>query len=358
MALLVAIGAALLVAVPAFADPIESKRAEAQQVLAQIQELDGELGHAIEAYNGATVELDRIRGELRVNRHELRVARSNLETAQSRLGARLRDLYTSDSAGSTLEVILGATSLDDLLNRIDTVNRVSDQDTQVLGEVKSFKLSVGRRALQLRRAHAAQTKLVARRAETRRRIEAGLAERQELLSSIRSEIARLEAEEQRRQEALARQAQARLAAQREAQAVRLQQVAVGVGAETPDANVAPPARYGGVVGIAMQYLGVPYVWGGASPGGFDCSGFVMYVYSQMGVSLPHHAASMWNYGVPVSYDQLEPGDLVFFDGLGHMGIYIGGGQFIHAPHTGDVVKISSLGDSWYAGTWVGARRIL
>ena len=120
---------------------------------------------------------------------------------------------------------------------------------------------------------------------------------------------------------------------------------------------APDARYGGVVGIAMQYLGTPYVWGGASPGGFDCSGFIMYVYAQVGVSLPHHAASQYGMGTPVSRDQLQPGDLVFFNGLGHAGIYIGGGQFIHAPHTGDVVKISSLSDSWYASTWVGARRI-
>ena len=82
----------------------------------------------------------------------------------------------------------------------------------------------------------------------------------------------------------------------------------------------------------------------------------MFVYSQVGVSLPHHAAAQYNYGVPVSRDQLEPGDLVFFDGLGHVGIYIGGGQFIHAPHTGDVVKISSLSDCWYASTYVGARR--
>jgi cell wall-associated NlpC family hydrolase len=107
----------------------------------------------------------------------------------------------------------------------------------------------------------------------------------------------------------------------------------------------------------MQFLGVPYRWGGADPSGFDCSGFIMYVYAKHGVSLPHHAASQYGVGVPVDRGSLQAGDLVFFNGLGHAGIYVGGDQFIHAPHTGDVVKISSLNDSWYARTWVGARRI-
>ncbi len=106
----------------------------------------------------------------------------------------------------------------------------------------------------------------------------------------------------------------------------------------------------------MQYLGTPYVWGGASPRGFDCSGFTMYVYAQVGVSLPHNAATQYGMGVPVSRSDLQPGDLVFFYGLGHVGLYIGGGSFIHAPHTGDVVKISSLSGS-YASSFVGARRI-
>jgi cell wall-associated NlpC family hydrolase len=112
-----------------------------------------------------------------------------------------------------------------------------------------------------------------------------------------------------------------------------------------------------VVGIAMQFLGVPYVWGGASPSGFDCSGLVMYVYAQVGVSLPHYTGAQWAMGVPVAYSDLQPGDLVFFDGLGHVGLYIGGGEFIHAPHTGDVVRIDSLSEGWYAATYDGARRI-
>jgi cell wall-associated NlpC family hydrolase len=82
----------------------------------------------------------------------------------------------------------------------------------------------------------------------------------------------------------------------------------------------------------------------------------MYVYAQLGVSLPHNAAAQYGMGTPVPRDALEPGDLVFFDGLAHVGIYVGGGQFIHAPHTGTVVQIASLGGYW-AAHLDGARRV-
>jgi hypothetical protein len=115
--------------------------------------------------------------------------------------------------------------------------------------------------------------------------------------------------------------------------------------------------------LAERFLGTPYVWGGASPtGGFDCSGLVMYVYGQLGVSLPHFTGYQWNVGRRLGQnDALQPGDLVFFHmhsyGPGHEGMYIGNGQFIHAPHTGDVVKISSLSDPAYALGYVGAVRV-
>jgi cell wall-associated NlpC family hydrolase len=122
----------------------------------------------------------------------------------------------------------------------------------------------------------------------------------------------------------------------------------------------PPLLIGGghpeAASIALQYLGIPYTWGGASPDtGFDCSGLVMYVFAQLGVQLPHFAAAQYGYGVAVPRDQLQPGDLVFFDGLSHVGIYIGNGQVVHAPHTGTVVSISPL--SQFGASYVGARRI-
>ena len=350
----------------AAADPnVDAKRAQAQDVLGQIREIDSQLSHAIETYNLANVKLDKIEGELKANARHLTIARSSLRNAQTHLSERLVALYVNGPERNTLEVLLGAESLDDLLNRLDAVERVSSQDSRVLREVKSYRAEVKQRKLRLDRARTEQARVVAQRADQRRSIEGQLVERQRMLSSIKSEIASLQAAERLRQQRLL--AQARAARLSAASAVQRQDDAELPQAVTFDTfDVAsieaafapvPDARYGGVVGIAMQYLGVPYVWGGASPSGFDCSGFSMYVYAQLGVSLPHHAASQYNVGTPVSKDQLQAGDLVFFNGLGHMGIYIGGGQFIHAPHSGDVVKISSLSDSWYASTWVGARRL-
>jgi hypothetical protein len=112
------------------------------------------------------------------------------------------------------------------------------------------------------------------------------------------------------------------------------------------------------VWIAERFLGVPYVWGGATPSGFDCSGLAMYVYAQLGIHLTHFTGAQYNEGAHIPPALLQPGDLVFFDGgqlgPGHEGIYIGNGMFIHAPHTGDVVKISSLASYW--GRYYGAVR--
>jgi cell wall-associated NlpC family hydrolase len=325
--------------------------------MGQIAQLDSSLERARNLYVSASQKLQRIEHSLKINTIGLHAARANLRASQAALMKRLIIIYTSRDDQSTLAVLLGATSVDDLVNRIQTVHSVSEQDHAVMNEVIGFKKAVTTHQHALKRAHRAQTHLVQQRAAAKSRISSQLQREHRLLSSIKSEIAQLIVAEQARQLARARAAQTRYESASQAQALALQQTAVGASASVGDASVAPPSQYGGVVGIAMRYLGTPYVWGGASPGGFDCSGLVAYAYSQVGVSLPHYTGAQWNVGVPVSRSDLQPGDLVFFDGLGHVGIYIGGGQFIHAPHTGDVVKISSLGESWYAATYVGARRV-
>jgi peptidoglycan DL-endopeptidase CwlO len=337
--------AVLPLAGPAVPAPqIESKEAEAREVLAQIQELDSSLELVIDSYNSAQVELDQIVAAQKLNEKRLEIARSNLGAAQGTLEARLVQLYQNGSP-DLVEIILGSSSLDEILDGIDTATRVSDQDSQILEEVRKFREEIKQREAELEAARGKQEQVVAERAAKRQEIEATLAQRQQLLASIKDQIAELKAEERRRQDRLEAAAQARISSQ-------------SGGGGGGGGGPVPSSQYGGVVGVAMQYLGIPYQWGGESPStGFDCSGFTYYVFSRVGVSLPRTVSAQYGVGVSVSRSQLEPGDLVFFNGLGHVGLYIGGNQFIHSPHTGDVVKISSI-TGYYSSNWVGARRVL
>ena len=353
--------AAALAATPAVGDPtIASKQAEAQSVMNQVHQLDSSLERAVEAYNLATVKLNRVRANLKANHVQLQIAKQSLGRAQAALSARLVSLYTSDGRSDSLEVLLGASSLDDLVNRFNTANRISSQDSKVLGQVARFDKEVKAQEVRLKHARAEAASLVRERASEQASIEGQLSARRALLSSIHGEIAHLKAQEAARQAELRRELAARIATQQQqAPAAALSSTVSPVSSssgESAPVGPAPPPTHSSVVAIAERYLGVPYVWGGASPSGFDCSGLVMYVFAQVGVSLPHSSYSQYGMGSPVSRDQLQPGDLVFFDGLGHVGIYVGGGSFIHAPHTGDVVKISSI-SGWYASTYVGARRL-
>src|SRR5579859_966206 len=358
---------ALVAAGSALPDPrIGQKQAEARQTLARIDALGHELDRATEAYNGATQKLERIKASLRTNEVELTVARHDYRVGVDRLGARLRQIYIEGQPDPTLEVLLGARSVDDVITALDGEQQVSRQDGELVREVGRFKKTVVHERAVLRRARQAQARVVAERAAARARIESGLAEQHRLLSSIRSEIANLRRQEAIRQAQLAAELAARLASERAAQQQALRAAVVGATVTGPNsangfagAAVVPASAVGErVVQIAMQYLGHPYVWGAAGPYAFDCSGLVTYVFAQVGISLPHYAASQWDYGIYVPPDQLEPGDLVFFENLGHVGIYVGNGEYIQAPQPGDVVKITPLSDPWSAANYYGAKRIV
>lgn len=334
----------------AHADPIGAKRAQAQAVLGQLQQLDAAAQRANSRYQAASHQLRVVEHQLRVNHQALGVTRRSLGHVQKRLARRLVQIYTTQDEQSSLAVLLGARSITDYMSRIEAANSMSKQDTALINEVVSFQRQIVHRRTLLRTERVRQHELVAARGAERDQIDGRLASEHRLYSSVQSQIAQM----------ISAQRASQL---RAAQAARVAQTQVATPKLTfggqPTSSSIPGDRFASVVGIAMQYLGVPYVFGGESPHGFDCSGLVAYVYAQVGVSLPHYTVAQWDYpdSVSVPRNDLEPGDLVFFAGLGHVGIYVGGGRFIHAPHTGSVVRIDSM-TGWYASEYVGAKRIL
>jgi peptidoglycan DL-endopeptidase CwlO len=359
--------AALFVAPAAAAAPspaLERERAHERAVTARVDQINRSLERVIQAWDGARTRLQAVERRLHENEIALGVARQNLRVSRIRLEQRLVALYVNGQP-SGIDVLAGATSLTDVIDRLESAQAVSRQDAAIGSDVLGFKHAVTRREALLKRQRRQRADVAAALAGQRRTIERSLAAEQHLLASIHRSVQQLVDEQAARERRLAAAQQARI--ERAIAAQRATALETAQGDPSPDAPglatspAAPgiPTSPGGghpeAAAIAARYLGVPYVWGGESPAGFDCSGLVAYVYGQLGISLPHYTVSQWNATIPISPSDMQPGDLVFFDGLGHVGIYIGGGQFIHAPYTGTVVQVSSL----YSGgpSFVGARRV-
>jgi peptidoglycan DL-endopeptidase CwlO len=317
---------------------IAAKRAEAKQVARQIQDMQSRLEKQIERYDAVHQQYVDTSNKLRDNKVLLAVAKTNLARAQQLLADSLTNSYKSTNQ-DVVSYLLASHSFNELVDHMQVLQRSNDANSALISQIVTTKHEIVVRTAALKVQTAQLRSAEAEQLAVKHRVESGLNQLQARKAAISADI-----------QHLIDQAQARADA-----AARARATAGGGG----DINIPipPSSTLGGqAVAVAMQYLGTPYVWGGASPSGFDCSGFTMYVWGQLGVSLPHNAAAQYGMGTPVPRDALEPGDLVFFDGLGHVGLYVGNGAFIHAPHTGDVVRISSL-SGWYSDTYVGARRV-
>jgi cell wall-associated NlpC family hydrolase len=318
-------------------------------VQAEIQQAQSSLERQIEAYNRVHDNYDATKTKLQRSRELLGVAKANLGRAQKNLAASLTQAYKNGD-NDDLAYLLASSSFSDLVDNVSVLEKASNASGQLLTTIAKYKKEVSTQEATLQTETAKLHQELGEMAQRKQAIQSQITSLNAREAQISSDIKRLIDEEQRRQDAAARAA----AAAATGGGTSSSSTSSSTGGSIP---IPPSGTLGGqAVAIAMQYLGTPYVWGGASPGGFDCSGLVMYVYSQLGVSLPHNAAAQYGMGVAVPRTALEPGDLVFFDGLGHVGIYVGNGAFIHAPHTGDVVRVSSL-SGYYSSAFVGARRV-
>ncbi len=304
------------------ADPVRDKRSELERIKNEVLRIDAQLEAVTEQYNLTSIRVRQVQAGIASKEAEIDELTQTLEERKDILGQRMRELYKSGNA-DLLEVITECRTVDDLFTNVDRAQRIGGGDVDIIAATISARESVeaSRRELEAQKAElgAALSELESQKAQ----IESTLQQRKELVAGVEAEVNRLIAEEE------ARRQPSNTTTTRSYRSI-----------PTPP----PPPPYAPqVVQVAYAQLGKPYQYAGSGPNVFDCSGLMMYCYARVGVSLPHSSYMQARCGVPVSYADLQPGDLVFFHGYGHVGMYIGNGQYIHAPHTGDVVRIADLG---------------
>lgn len=336
---------ALFAPAGAFAAPsnaaIQAKQAEATAAQNTLQNMSDDLEMKIEDYNAATDALDKTREDIQSTRARLVATEKRLTDAEGVLGMRAEGIYKSGGV-DLLQVFLGTSSFDELVARIELLDAISRQDADLVGEVKDARIKVADTEAALENRESEQVALRQQAESKKAQVQSAVERQATFVSSLNSEVQQLiKAEEER---------QAKIAAEL---ARKAREAAASRGSSRGRAPGTPGATHDGVVGVALGFIGVPYVWGGVSPSGFDCSGFTQYCYKQVGVSLPRTSREQFTVGAFIAAENLgalKPGDLLFFGysadptRIHHVGMYVGDGNFVHAPGTGDHVKISALAD--------------
>ncbi len=251
-----------------------------------------------------------------------------------------------------MDVLFSARSFRDLLSGLTFMQRLGDSDVDLVRSAAALEQDIKDRRVALRADETAAAALLADRRAQKSAILATESRMQQIESGLEADIAQALAAQRAAARAAARQAAAAAAA---GSAATSGDAAPAAGSATSGGPTVDPGGPGHpeVVAIAQRYLGIPYLWGGASPkSGFDCSGLVMYVYAQVGIQLSHGATDQQHASKPVPLGSLRPGDLVFYGNASysyHVAIYVGGGQVIEAPRTGALVSYDGVDDAWIGG---------
>lgn len=391
--LLVAALVAGLVTPTAGAQDIDSLRQRAEELADELKELEVQASIADEQYLGTLEEIESVRAEIGTTETAVAEAQAWVDAVEAQAGEYLVTSYME--AGSTRALTVAEPSdMNRAVNQRVLLDTLRGDRLEIVEEISASRSDLQARRAELDDQQAELAGLEQQRKEDKERLESLVAQQQGLYDDASAELREAVAAEQRRREEeaarkaaeeMARaQAEAAAAAQRQAAAAAAAQqtrrISATAPAQTGSSTTAPPASADqspqappastppaapaippnsgaqGAIAAAKSQLGRPYRWGGTSPAtGFDCSGLMLWSWQQVGVSLPRTSRAQYAGTQRVPISQLQPGDLVFSGNpVHHVGMYIGGGQMIHSPRTGDVVKITSIS---YMGGLTGGGRI-
>jgi peptidoglycan DL-endopeptidase CwlO len=286
---------------------------------------------------------------------EIARLKSRTDALQTALNTRANSMYRDDSPVAVISMLLGARSFEEFNSVVEILTRVSEQDASNVSQLKQAREQAAKARDVLVAAQTDAGVQQASMAANAQAVRDHIAASSKVLAGINSDIKTLIAQQQAAEAAAAR---ARYLAWAASQASASGSSSGGSsgsssGGTAIDTGGNPPTSSKGALAVwwAEKALGRPYQWAAAGPDSFDCSGLVMWAYGHAGISLPHYSGAQFTSGSHVSRAHLQPGDLVFFGSpIHHVGMYVGGGDFIEAPHTGANVRIASLSNrDDYAG---------
>ncbi|HET7174362.1 MAG TPA: NlpC/P60 family protein [Nocardioidaceae bacterium] len=323
----VLVGGLLFGSSPGNADPVApDSHPTIQQVQRQLNQLNNEAERATQQYDTIRVRMQRAKAGLGALRADVQRQRRKVDTIRSVVVGSAVSQYQSAGGLSSAASLLVADNPSAFMNDLATNTVVQNQQVGLLTQLVQGQHQLNAQQAQAAAALSAIThdrqQLAARKAE----IEHKLAAQRKLLDNLKA---------QQRARLLAMQAAAAAGWHGQGAPLRASR-----GSIRPPAHVDATGRAKIAVQTALAQLGKPYQWGAAGPDSFDCSGLMMYAWAAAGVSIPHSSWMQYAAGTPISFSQLRPGDLVFFYSIyQHVGMYLGNGMIIHAPHTGTVVQI-------------------
>lgn len=355
----------------------------------KIDSIDSQIGKSMDEIEKVKAQINQKQSDIEVTEKSIKKSEEDIKAEQELYNKRMRAMYINGSDGY-VNILLDSNNLDDFMSKIDTVQRISEFDKNIITTLNAKKQQIEQQQAvlqsdkqklvdlqnqnqttlaELNNQKASEAPLIAQANSEEAAAVASSSSAKAQVEAINEKVAAAKAavaaqEAQAAQAAQAQAAQAQAAAQASAKdtttstVVASANTGTSINRNTNRGDNTPSQSFSSgdaLVTYAESFCGVPYVWGGESPSGFDCSGLVQYVYAHFGISLPRTSEDQYGCGSAVSISSLQPGDLVFFEGSsspGHVAIYAGGGMMVEAPHTGANVRLTSL-----RSDVVGARRI-
>lgn len=322
---------------------LKNAQSNSQDLEVKIEKLDNQIEDVMSQISDNKKQINITQQNIELAEKDLQKAEDDTKAEKDLFGQRMRAMYINGTDGY-LDIILSSKGFSDLLSNVEAITKIIEYDNKIIADLKAKEEEINKKKDAL---DAQNAKLLALKTDNEKKLAQ--------LNSDKADQSKLIVQAKAQEKLYSSKVSASQAALNETMR-QIEAIRSTVPKYTPSRGSVPISS-NAVIAYASNFLGTPYLWGGTTPAGFDCSGFTQYVYRHFGVTIGRTTYDQINNGYAVSRDALQPGDLIFFGSSGnptHVGIYVGNGVYINAPHTGDVVKLASINRSDY----LTARRVM